>query len=467
MAASIKEIQQNIIKIQGLIKQAQNPVQKKTFSEILKNLQEQLEEAKKKQKLAQKTSQKLEIKKIVKPIEPEQKSTTESLLAAQPKSQPLPETTQKLDSLSTTKTRQKSDSKSTAETTQKLEHKSTTKTRQKLEPKPTAETTQKSGSKSTAETTQQLEPKPTPETTQKLEPKSTPSIQSEQLSPSPNTPPIQAESEQLPQSPNTPLIQPELEQKTLNEPEAEDKSSTKAPTKIFQGLGIIEGKIIKRFEDNDKYYNVLVGEKTYQLIINRKNVTNFVKATYNPDETQLLLVYPNLVHYRQRKERTLPLKISFTIVAVLQELRHGLKVNEFRLCGIYQQIKLYSGTVISVHRNKTEHLKHFVNRNKDKAKNLLRANHIPIFWEDSPVKPFRYNPNLDKDKQADRYFVEIKARFLPDREQWGFMELLGEPTLELPNFMKAPKPGQPGGEKVETRKNSSDTSTDRDETPRN
>ena len=391
MAASIKEIKQNIIKIQGLIKQAQNPAQKKTFSEILKNLQEQLEEAKKKQKSTQKTSQKLEIKKIVKSIEPEQKSTTETLLAAQSQSKPLPETTQK------------------------LEHKSTNETTQKLEAKPTL------------------------------------NIQSEQLSEPQKTPPIKTELEQLPEPPNTPVIQPEQEQKTLvestsllseSEPTAKDKSETKTSNKIFQGLGIIEGKIVKRFEDNDKYYNVEIGDQIYQLIINKKKILKFVKATYNPDQTQLLLVYPNLVHYRQRKEDTLPLKISFTIVAVLQELRHGLKVNEFRLCGIYQQIGLYSGTVISVHRNKTEHLKHFVNRNKDKAKNLLRANHIPIFWEDSPVKLFQYNPNLDKDKQANRYFVEIKARFLPDREQWGFMELLGEPTLELPDFMKAPKPGK-------------------------
>ncbi|NET12284.1 MAG: hypothetical protein F6K08_05190 [Okeania sp. SIO1H6] len=414
MAASIKEIQQNIIKIQGLIKQAQNPAQKKTFSEILNNLQGQLEEALKKQKSTQKTSQKLEIQKIVKSIEPEQKSTTESLLAAKLQSKPLPETTQK------------------------LEPKSTTKTTQKLEPK------------STAETTQKLEPKSTTKTTQKLEPKPTPAISTSPLSETQNTPPIQAESEPLPEPPNTPVIPPEQEQKTSvesttilseSEPIAKDKSETKTSNKIFQGLGIIEGKIIKRFEDNDKYYNVVVGEKTYKLIIHRRRVLDFVKATYNPDETQLLLVYPNLVHYRQPKERTLPLKISFTIVAVLQELRHGLKVNEFRLCGIYQQIGLYSGTVISVHRNKTEHLKHFVNRNKDRAKNLLRANHIPIFWEDSPVKPFQYNPNLDKDKQADRYFVEIKAQFLPDREQWGFIELLGEPTLQLPDFMKPPKPG--------------------------
>ncbi len=160
MAASIKEIQQNIIKIQGLIKQAQNPAQKKTFSEILNNLQGQLEEALKKQKSTQKTSQKLEIQKIVKSIEPEQKSTTESLLAAQPQSKPLPETTQKLEPKSTTKT------------TQKLEHKSTN------------------------------------ETTQKLEPKSTLNIQSEQLYESQNTPPIKAELEQLPEPPNTRVIQP-------------------------------------------------------------------------------------------------------------------------------------------------------------------------------------------------------------------------------------------------------------------
>lgn len=390
MAASIKEIQQNIIKIQALIKQAQNPVQKKTFSEILKNLQEQLSEAKKKQKSTQQTSQKLEIQKIVKTSEPEQKSTTESLLAAKSPSKPLPENKQK------------------------------------------------------------LEPKSTAKNTQNLEPKSSPAISTEPLSERQNPPPVQAESEPLPEPKIKEAIPPESEQKTLvksttilseSQPRAKNKSETQTSNKIFQGLGIIEGKIVKRFEDNDKYYNVEIGDKTYQLMSNRKNVTNFVKATYNPEQTQLLLVYPNLVHYRQRKEGTLPLKISFTIVAVLQELRHGLKVNEFILSGIYQQIKLYSGTVISVHRNKTEHLKHFVNRNKDKAKKLLRANHIPIFWEDSPVKAFQYNPELDKDKQGDRYFVEIKARFLPDREQWGFIELLGEPTLELPDLMKPPKPG--------------------------
>ncbi len=117
-------------------------------------------------------------------------------------------------------------------------------------------------------------------------------------------------------------------------------------------------------------------------------------------------------------------------------------MNEFKLCGIYQQIGVYRGAVISVHRNKTNTLKKIVRKFEQRTKNILRANHIPILWKDSPVKPFRFNPRLDKDQQGDRYFVEIKARFLPDREQWGFIELLGEPTLELPDFMKAPKPGK-------------------------
>ncbi|NEN89585.1 MULTISPECIES: hypothetical protein [unclassified Okeania] len=47
---------------------------------------------------------------------------------------------------------------------------------------------------------------------------------------------------------------------------------------------------------------------------------------------------------------------------------------------------------------------------------------------------------MDKDKQGDRYFVEIKAKFLPGREQWGFMELLGKPTLDVPKFYKPEKP---------------------------
>ena len=380
MAANIKEIKQNIIKIQDLIKQAQNPVQKKTFSEILKNLQEQLEEAKKKQKLAQQTSQKLEIKKIVKSREPEQKSTSESLLATQPQSLPLPETTQKQEPLST------------------------------------------------------------PETTQKLHSKSIPAISTEQLPESQNTPVIQPEEEQKNVVESTTILsesEPIADAKT----KSKSKSKSKTSNKIFQGLGIIEGKIVKRFEDNDKYYNVVVGEKSYQLIINRKKVTNFVKATYNPDEIQLLLVYPNLVHYPQPKDGSKPPKLSFTLVAGLEELRHKLEVNEFKLCGIYQQIGVDRGTVISVYRNKSEKLKSLVNKFEYKAKKILKANHIPILWEDSPVKPFRFNPKLDKDKQSDRYFVEIKARFFTDREQWEFVELLGEPTLELPDFMKAPKPG--------------------------
>ncbi len=60
-------------------------------------------------------------------------------------------------------------------------------------------------------------------------------------------------------------------------------------------------------------------------------------------------------------------------------------------------------------------------------------------WRDAPVKPFRFNPKLDKDKQGDRYFVQVKARFLVDKGVWGFKELIGEPTLDIPKFYKPEK----------------------------
>jgi hypothetical protein len=39
---------------------------------------------------------------------------------------------------------------------------------------------------------------------------------------------------------------------------------------------------------------------------------------------------------------------------------------------------------------------------KVKKVNFLKASHIPLLWKDSPIEPFRYNPEVEKDKQDDR-----------------------------------------------------------------
>ena len=77
---------------------------------------------------------------------------------------------------------------------------------------------------------------------------------------------------------------------------------------------------------------------------------------------------------------------------------------------------------------------------------FMKANHIPVLWKDSPVRPFRYNRLGDKD-QGHPYFVQIKAAFLPHRDAFGFVEQLGEPIEQAPRFIKLPKPGKAQGKK--------------------
>lgn len=59
--------------------------------------------------------------------------------------------------------------------------------------------------------------------------------------------------------------------------------------------------------------------------------------------------------------------------------------------------------------------------------------HVPLLWKDSQVPPFRFNPRAEK--QAERYFVEVKARFIAKLDTFGFVELLSEPTTTFPRHL--------------------------------
>jgi hypothetical protein len=68
----------------------------------------------------------------------------------------------------------------------------------------------------------------------------------------------------------------------------------------------------------------------------------------------------------------------------------------------------------------------------------MKASHLPLLWKDAPVRPFRFNPKATHD-QGHPAFVEIKAKFLPARDVFGFVEQLAEPTETAPKFLKASK----------------------------
>jgi hypothetical protein len=75
----------------------------------------------------------------------------------------------------------------------------------------------------------------------------------------------------------------------------------------------------------------------------------------------------------------------------------------------------------------------------DKKVNYMKASHIPVVWRDAPVSPFRFNPKLDKEAQGKASFVQIKARFNSERDNFEFVSLLGIPTDSPPNYLKAGK----------------------------
>ena len=69
----------------------------------------------------------------------------------------------------------------------------------------------------------------------------------------------------------------------------------------------------------------------------------------------------------------------------------------------------------------------------------MKGSHIPVIWKDAPVKPFRFNPKIEKEQQGKAMFMSIKAKFLPSRQLFGFDSLLSLPIEEAPKFFKASK----------------------------
>jgi hypothetical protein len=50
-------------------------------------------------------------------------------------------------------------------------------------------------------------------------------------------------------------------------------------------------------------------------------------------------------------------------------------------------------------------------------------------WSNPPVEA------VNKGEKG-RYFVEVKASFMPEKEQWEFLELLSEPSSKHPPFVR-------------------------------
>jgi len=254
------------------------------------------------------------------------------------------------------------------------------------------------------------------------------------------TPPNKSESDLQPPNKSEADLQSPTETESLK---AADPTPVAVNNKIFQAVGIIVGDV--RFDEEAKG-TVTIAQKEYQLFYASKHryayeaLQKEVKATGG--EKMRLIVYPRVMHFPKREQ---PYLMSFQLVGFDRKqsptgIASELQDFEFRLCGLWQFIPVCQTPCISVFKNfNKERLEYIKSAEADKKVRFMKASHVPLMWRDAPVRPFRFNPKLEKEQQGHSSFVEVLAKFLPERDVFGFSKLLSEPMEKAPNFLKARK----------------------------
>ena len=220
-----------------------------------------------------------------------------------------------------------------------------------------------------------------------------------------------------------------------------DKTTTAAPIKtpikdkplkvepFYQVISWISAEVVETKVDNKQTVKKLIYQgKEYDCKFLLKKDGGFVtslnifsKCVTNKGE-MILGVYPRWIHFPSKEK---PAKLYFEIFS-WNNVPPDRKVNYFYLSGIWQFIPVCKQPVISVYRNKKRH-------KLDK----LKVNHCPIFWRDSPVKPYRFNPKT-KGKDSAKYFVQTLCTLDRVREQL-VVKKFTKPITDIPKYKKPVK----------------------------
>ncbi|RCJ40934.1 hypothetical protein A6770_36980 [Nostoc minutum NIES-26] len=217
-----------------------------------------------------------------------------------------------------------------------------------------------------------------------------------------------------------------------------EQSQQQSQQNYFQAIGVISGQII--FTE-DKKLKIQIGRREYALFSKPQPFEALKMHLKKRDASEVsLLVYPKVIHFPKPEQ---PHQIYFQLLAH-QEVSTGLfeELNdgEFKLFGLWQFIPVCRTPCISIFKNFHKDRLDFIKSADTSLKvKFMKASHLPIVWKDAIVPPFRFNPKLSKEEQAKRYFVQLKAKFNPDKNIFIFDSLMGLPTEELPNFLKASK----------------------------
>jgi len=243
-----------------------------------------------------------------------------------------------------------------------------------------------------------------------------------------------------------PIVKPKKNIEVTPTAQPIEKDSDNHSTELlFTAVGIISG-VVEFVEDTRSATITLSGYK-YPLfyIPNNKGSIAFdalKKHIANTGNNNYrLIVYPKIIHFPGRDK---PHQIGFQLVGFDGGNNEGmyqeLKDLQFKLSGIWQFIPVCQVPCISIFRNFTEQRLEYIKlADVTKRVKYMKASHIPLFWKDALVPPFRFNPKVPKEQQGRPYFVSIIAKFLPYKNAFGFESLAQMPIAEAPKFLKASK----------------------------
>ncbi|MEB3190661.1 MAG: hypothetical protein VKL42_10005 [Snowella sp.] len=214
-------------------------------------------------------------------------------------------------------------------------------------------------------------------------------------------------------SPETPQVEPQ----SLS---ASQSFQAILSTPFFQAIGFIQGVIIPA--DNGQVA-IQIGSTVYKLYAHPQ-----LRKKLKIGKEFVLRVYPAITNQKQ--------VFGFYVLSRCTDspdqkikLEDAIP-NLFILKGIWQLYSKSKNPVISIFRNRQRH-----------PKDLCKPTHVPLLWENPPVPPFYFNPNLTPgEKKPRRYFVAIQAKFLPEQRRFVFDSLLTKPSRKIPKYLKEIKP---------------------------
>ena len=241
---------------------------------------------------------------------------------------------------------------------------------------------------------------------------------------------------------NTELQTDDAKGEAISEQETGEQFAQTYPETMFKAVGFITGQV--QFDSEGKS-SITLGRKQYPLLPGKHKCLNALQKEIENtgNDTHQLLVYPKVIHFPRKDQNH---RVSFQLVAFNvgrqpSGLSDALNDLEFKLLGLWQFIPVCRTPCISIFRNFTQERLQYIKEVEPARKvRFMKASHVPLLWKDAPVRPFRFNPKAGKEEdQGKPFFVQVKARFMPGRDVFGFVEQLEEPLEKAPKFLKASK----------------------------